>query len=143
MNKFWVIQLIAKDGPTGWVISNPPELLIVEEYVTNITRFDSWESANMFVKDNKLNQENVIVKIYSNEEIMEMKIPGIKPLQGSLYYLETEKGEKCCNSSGGDYYFKRTDVGYCVWQDPSHITPLRDEFISQGIHCDVKEIKQN
>lgn len=143
MTNFYVIQLINRDGQAGWIISNPPEVLIVNQYVTDVTRFDSWESANMFAKTNNLTQNDsgVIVKIYSNQEIMQMDIPGIKPLKGSLYYLENESGEKCVSGSQG-FYFKRCEVGYCAWPQPHIITPLRDEFIQKGIYCEVKEIKQ-
>ncbi|MES2287617.1 MAG: hypothetical protein V4547_18120 [Bacteroidota bacterium] len=141
MDKFYCIQLISKTGDKRWIISNPPEVLVVDQYVIEVTRFDSWESANMFVKEHQLNQDgSVIVKIYSNTELMEMELPGMKPATGGLYYLETAHGEKLCVSPNG-YYFKKCDVGYCVWPDPSHITPLWDEFISKGVNCSVKELK--
>lgn len=141
MDKFYVIQLINKNGQSGWVISRPPEVLLASEYVTDVTRFDSYESANIYAKENKLYDHEALVKIYSNEELMQMTIPGIQPLKGTLYYLENDRGERCCQGEIG-FYFKKCEIGYCAWKDPSHITELRDEFIGNGIQCDVKEIKQ-
>jgi hypothetical protein len=141
MDKFYCIQLNRKDGTSVWVINATPDIFLVNQYTSIVTKFDSWESANMFVKENKLNADSsVIVKIYSNAELMQMDIPGIIPLKGIFYYLEATTGEKCCMSASG-YYFKRCEVGFCCWPDPTDITPLWEEFMNNGINCSVKELK--
>lgn len=144
MQENFFIKIIGGNGKSGWIINHPEGLFISDGYTAKVTPFDSWESANMFVKTHKLNeQQGIIVKIYSNMEIMDLPEVKLMPLTGTCYYLENDKGEKCCVSEmhEGGFYFKKCEVGYAVWEQPNHLTELRDHFINNGVYCDVKETK--
>lgn len=145
MQKFYVIKLVNdKTGATGFVIDSPDGITLSSEYVMDVKQFSSHLEAKIFIFDNKLEQKRTKAYIRSNEDIMdEGGSENLKQLQGDIFYIENESGEKIFfDNKTREYYFELREVGQCVWKTESDAK----NFIKQmdlKVKTIIKKISQN
>lgn len=131
MDKFFCIKLINKNGEWGYVIDGPKGIMISKGGITsNIAQFPTYSDASQFIRDKKL--ENNRVKAYvrdNNDLIKDEAGSGATPLKKEAYYLETDDGERACyDPKEESYYFKKSDIGYCLFESKIQCNRFIDEL---------------
>lgn len=119
MEKFFCIKVINKNGERGYVIDGPDGILISTGWVvSDIAKFPTYYDAQQFMREKKLENNQVKAYIRDNEDLMrDEKGSGVSPMEKDMFYLENEKGERAFYHTKEDgYYFQKGVVGSCVWE---------------------------
>ncbi len=121
MDTFYVIKLINNNtGVRGYVIDTPKGIMIsTEGIVSDITQFKTYQDAQAFMREKKLERGGVKAYIRDNGDLMKemSETKGISPMKTDMFYLENMAMEKLFYDAKQEgYYFDKRDVGYCVWQ---------------------------
>lgn len=124
MDKFYVIKLIAKNGNRGYLIDGPKEILISDGVTAAIKQFKSYQDAQQFLRDRKVERNGIKAYIRDNEDLMKEEVAnGAKIMENDMFYLENEEGKKCFyDTQQKGYFFDSPDVGYCVWYTEEQVS---------------------
>lgn len=130
MDKFYVIKLISKSGERGYLIDSPKGILVAKELVSDITQFNTYQEAQKFLRDRKIERGGVKAYIRDNDDmIKDSDIKGGSVLEKVVYYLENEAGQKCFyDSKFGGYFFESRDVGFCCWETEKQMQDFIDQM---------------
>ena len=128
MDKFYVIKLISKSGERGYLIDSEKGILVANQLVCDITQFKTYQDAQTFLRERKIERGGVKAYIRDNEDMMkDNDIKGGTVLEKDVYYLENELGHKCFyDSKHKGYYFDSPDVGYCCWETEKQMQDFID-----------------
>lgn len=119
MEKFFCIKLINKNGERGYVIDAPEGIMIAKGgIVSGIARFETYSDAQKFMREHKLENNQVKAYIRDNNDLIRDEMgSGAAPIESDVFYLENENGEKAFyDTKQGGYYFKKGEVGFPVWE---------------------------
>lgn len=124
---FYCIKLINNNtGKRGYLLDSKDGIMISEDvFVAGCKQFKTYQEAQAFMRDNKLESNGVSAHIRDNGDIMkEMAGNGLKPRDKNkkLWSIVGIEGAvKDCNlfydNKGEGYYFDTPQVGYCFWED--------------------------
>jgi len=119
MDKFYVIFVILKNKNRGFLAFDKGVMSLYENVNKDLIRFDTFEDATSFIRQNKLNNNGNRSYVKSNEDIMcENKADLLSvPKDVDLFYLEDADGQKVMydNVSKG-YFLQKKDVEFCCWE---------------------------
>jgi hypothetical protein len=148
--KFWVIQVIPKNGPRGYIIDKPGTLIMATGICADTKRFYDFGEAERFIKNNRLNNKGNRAYARDSDELMNMKEAGLKTIDqienetgAELVFIENEVGQRLChNSRTGQYYFSNVKVGYCVWHNHAAIEKMAENLgKDMNMVLSVKKVK--
>lgn len=127
---FYCIKLINKHtGSRGYVIDSPKGIQVAEKFVSDCVRFPTYQEAQKFMRDNKLERGGITAYIRDNQDVMkEGEASGLVKVESDqpIYFIENEIGQKLFYDTKEDgYYFSDEDIGYCCWYD----IPTADKFV--------------
>jgi len=118
MDTFYCIKLITSDGNRGYVMDTPKGIMIVSDGLhCDISRFKTYQEAQEFMRNRKLERNGVKAYIRDNQDLMKEFKDQVVPLT-EAWYIEDALGYKIFYDSGKDgYYLDNHDSGYCIWHD--------------------------
>ncbi len=145
MDTFYVIKLINNNtGVRGYVIDTPEGIMIsTNGIVSDITQFKTYQDAQAFMRERKLERGGIKAYIRDNGDLMkEMgEIKGISTMQTDMFYLENLAGEKCFYDAKEEaYYFDKQDVGYCVWRTEDEMYAFKEQM-GLGDTFEIKKLE--
>ena len=127
---FYCIKLINKHtGSRGYVIDSPKGIAVSEKFISDCIRFPTYQEAQAFMRENKLERKGITAYIRDNQDVMkEGESAGLKMVKADqeLYAIENEIGQKLFFDTKEDaYYFSDEEVGFCCWYD----IPSTNKFV--------------
>lgn len=142
MDEFYTIKIFNKStGKRGFVIIQDGKLMISDTFTGLCSQFPTKKAAYSFIKDNKLNKNDIETLIMSNEDLMKDGVGRKAESTENFYAVMDLNGDFLFfNTLTSEYYFDQRDTGYCIWNDRISI----DEFINSrdlGREVVIKQIK--
>lgn len=118
MDKFYLIFVILKNKNRGFLAFDKGVMSLYQNVNKDLIRFDTFQDATDFIRQNKLNNNGNRAYVKSNEDIMcENKADLLSfPKDTNLFYLEDADGRKVMyDSISKGYYLQKKDVEFCCW----------------------------
>lgn len=143
--KFYYLKVInSRNGTRGYVGENDKgEVVISDKFFQGTKMFPTYQEAQKFMREKKIERGGVTAHIRDNEDLMkETQLPGgdtnIKPVSGDVYMVENLSGQKCFFDPKTGYFFKDGEVGACAWFSEKEVV----EFIkNRNFPFEVKPYK--
>ncbi len=150
MDTFYVIKLIARGGNRGYIGVFPDGIKIcIGGYDSNVKQFSTFEEARAFIKVNRLEKKGVKAYIRSNQDLIDEKESGIRPIrpeEGEMYYVENEHGAKIhFDPAKNEYFFGMQGVGFCCYreQDLIGLRKMLDGINKDmGMKAEIKKMSE-
>lgn len=146
VEKFYVIKLVNCANETGWVVSYESKagFAIALGLTSTIKQFDSFGSAEVFIRKNKLKANRTKAYILSNDDLVNYykNDPSMEKFSEAppMFYIQNKDGQKMYNTGPGQYKFKHGDTGYCVWEekDEAEIREALKNYKIEIVYVDKK-----
>ncbi len=131
MDTFYVIKVINNNtGVRGYIIDTPKGITVSAGGINgNVTQFKTYQDAQAFIRERKLESGGVKAYIRDNSDIMKEvgELKGLSTLKTDAYYLEDKDGNKCFYDAKEEgYYFDKQDVGYCFWRTENEMQGFKE-----------------
>lgn len=148
MNKFYVIQIIVKKqgySARGFVCIEKGVIGISDTLDGRVEIFTSFQQAQTFIKERKLNKAGMTAYIKSSEELMvenksDMAI--VPESANELFYIEqVGSGKKVCFVQG-NYVLRECTVGFCVWKQDENLTNMLQVMADNKFKVIVKAMSE-
>ncbi len=113
---FFIIKVVAPGGKIGFVIRDNEGIKISDMPVADMKTFPNAANARTFIKLNSIERNGIRASVISNHDVMKEDFETVATVNGTMYYLENEAGEKICYSAEErGYYFEAKEYEYCMW----------------------------
>ena len=119
--KFYFLRLInTKNGERGYVCEQRGQILIADQFTQTTKQFPTYQDAQKFMREHKLESKRVTVFILDNDDLIKEAanpLNGIKNMKRAdsykeIYVLVNPVGQRCFfDTEKGEYYFKDGEVG--------------------------------
>lgn len=113
MDKFYVIEVINKNGESGFIISKPEGIFVsTNGYAIDTTQFNSYEKAEIFKRKLKGKFKKIIIR--RNDYIAEKHANPIG--EREIFVILNNLGERLFYDARQEgYYFENRETGCCCW----------------------------
>lgn len=152
---FYYIKLInVRNGERGFVTENDKgEVLLSDEFNQVTKQFPTYQEAQKYVRENKLERKGMTAHIRDNDDLMrEANMPnsGTKNMKSidenqEVYVLVNEAGQRCFFDSKKKYYFKDGEVGaicfFSMEQVNEFFTKVKFDFEVKPLKLENKKNK--
>lgn len=119
MDKFYVIKLInIRSGERGYLVQTPKGISVCTKGLdSSITQFKTFQDAQQFLRDNKVEGRGVSAYIRDNGDLVKDHPESLFRATEPMYFVERNDGKKVMfDPKNEQYYFDSPTVGYCVWK---------------------------
>lgn len=133
MEKFYVIKLInTRTSERGYLIDSPKGITIsINGIHSDVTQFESFQKAQDFIREKKLERRGVKAYIRDNQDLMRDSDSGAKVMEKEMFMicnLQNIQERLHFNSSNESYYFKEQNVGACIWETEKQAQDFIDHY---------------
>ena len=148
MSKFYVVQVIIKRqgySARGFVCIEKGVIGISDTLDGRVEIFTSFQEAQDFIKERKINKAGMNAYVKSSEELMvanksDMAI--VSESANELFYIEQAgTGKKVCFTQG-NYVFRDCTVGFCVWKKDDNLTNMLKVLEDKNFKVTVKNMNE-
>lgn len=143
---FYFLRLInTKNGERGYVCIQNGQIMIADQYVQSVKTFQTYQEAQKFIRENKLEKKGISVFILDNNDLIKEAsnplsgIKNIKPAEGDVYVLVNPVNQMCFyDTEKSEYYFKDGEIGAVCFFSMEQV----DEFFTKvKFAFEVKPLK--
>ncbi len=130
MDTFYCIKLIGSNGNRGYVMDTPKGInLIVDGLIADITQFKTYQDAQQFIRDRKLERGGTKAYIRDNHDLIKEFNKDLVKMDKDVFYIEDVLGYKLCFDSAKDAYFlDKRETGFCVWEAEEQCTQFINAY---------------
>lgn len=143
MDRFYVIKVINKDNTRGYVMDTPKGIIIIKNGIdAGVTMFQTYQDAQQFIRDRKIERKGVRAYIRDNDDLMKDEKVNFVTADKPIYSIENHKGERLVYESARNVYFfkKCGEVGFCIWYEEDEVRKFVDHYKFQ--QAQIYMIKQ-
>lgn len=117
MDVFYVIKVINKDSSRGYIMETPKGIeLTYEGELLGIRQFLTYQDAQQFIRDNKIERHGAKAYIRDNNDLMKDNIKGVSsPKQDIWAIIDSDGKYLFFDTKKEEYYFDKREVGQCCW----------------------------
>jgi hypothetical protein len=133
MDKIYFIKILLPSGGRGYIIDTSKGIIIAtNENIANITSFKSYQDAQQFIRERKIERRGVKAYIRDNQDLI--KEGFAKPVEKEMFFLENSTGEKLFYDSANEcYYYDKASFGYCVWDSVEQLERFKKDWNIDGV----------